>query len=167
MRSVPRASDPPRRWVVVVILLLLAGQAAAQSPASALEGVWEGTMTNRQIGQCGWSAGPEHVRIAMRLAEDGKPAGWLAPLSAVPPTGTPKDNLKIKITGDKLRIEHARIAICGTTFKRNYSARLEGPLPTVVDGKRVLVLDGLDVPCIQSGCRFGVSVSAEWTGPLP
>jgi hypothetical protein len=156
---------------LAVLLALVAGQPVppatpAPSP-EVMEGVWEGTMANTQFGKCGWAAPPERVRIVVRLGDDGEPTGWLAPLDAVPPSATPKDNLKIKIVGDKVRIEHERIAQCGETFKRKYAAKLEGRLPSMVDGKRMLVLDGLDVPCIQSGCSFGVAVSAEWKGPRP
>jgi hypothetical protein len=159
--------------VAVLLSLLLAGQApgaVAQSSASALEGVWEGTLTTVQIGKCSMNGGAEsssEVRIVLRPGSGGTIGGVLMPLTVVPPPTNPKDNLSVKIAGDKLRIEHERTALCGETFKRKYTAKLEGSLPAMVDGKRMLVLKGLDVPCIQTGCRFDLVLSAEWKGPPP
>ncbi len=163
--------------VVVVLSLLLAGQAAgqaagqpvAQSPASMLEGVWEGTLTTVQIGKCSMNGGPEsrdNHRIVLRAGDGGKLTGAIVPLTASSPEKF-KDNLTVRIDGDKVRIEHERFASCGENFKRKYTAKLEGPLPSMVDGKRMLLLKGLDVPCIQGGCRFGLALAAEWKGPPP
>ncbi len=157
--------------VAVLLSLLLAGhvgQPVPQSPAPALEGVWEGTLTTVQIGKCSMDGGEEtskDVRLVLRAGDGGAIVGALIPASS--PMMTGKDNLTVKIAGDKLRLEHERTALCGETFKRKYTAKLEGPLPAMVDGKRMLVLKGLDVPCIQTGCRFGLVLSAEWKGPPP
>jgi hypothetical protein len=69
----------------VLLSLFIVGLAAPQSPASALDGVWEGTMTNVPFGKCSWKGAPEDVRVVLRSSGDGKSGRGVLLVKPIPP----------------------------------------------------------------------------------
>ena len=66
-----------RSFLLAPCLLVAALQPAGQTPASALYGVWDGTLTSAQIGRCsinGVAGARQEVRIVSGPAID-KPHG--------------------------------------------------------------------------------------------
>ncbi len=152
-----------RSFLLAPCLLVAALQPAGQTPASALYGVWDGTLTITQAGRCstnGLAGRSEEVRVVIRPGDDdGKPQAGFTLLPAVMDID---DNLKVGLKRDRVRLELSKTAVCGAAPPRKYSVKWDGPWPTAVDGKRTLRLAGEDAPCPEGGCRFRQTLTVEW-----
>jgi hypothetical protein len=151
-----------RSFLLAPCLLVAALQPAGETPASALYGVWDGTLTTTQVGRCsinGVAERTEEVRVVIRSGDGDKPQAGLTLLPAVMDID---DNLKVGLKRDRVRLEQSKMAGCGGAAARKYSVKWDGPWPTAVDGTRTLRLAGEDAPCPEGGCRFKQTLTVAW-----
>jgi hypothetical protein len=155
-----------RSLLLAPCLLVAALQPAGQTPASALYGVWDGTLAIKQAGRCstnGVSERSEEVRVVIRPGDDGKPQAGFTLLPALVDVD---DNLKVGLKRDRVRLELSKMGVCGATPPHKYSVKWDGPWPAEADGERTLSLAGMDVPCAEGGCRFKNTLTLQWKRAL-
>ena len=149
-----------------LLALLLLGQIAAPSPESALEGIWDGPMTNDQAGAChlagDLAGGSPRVQIAIAVQGDG--------LLSIHQKDTQSDfDWTGRIVDGRVQVDIPRQSTCGDRSSRTsrYTVRLTGAMPALQGTKRRLVLRGFDEPCPAERCRFNTTMTLFWKGPLP
>jgi hypothetical protein len=150
------------------LLWVVAATAAAPSAADprAMLGVWEGTMTRIQAGRCsiaGQEKTVQSVRVIVRLDDRGQVVAAMGPLPAPGHVGY---NVTIRVDGEKIFLDQPVTAYCGQNFRRKYVVKHDVGASIEPDGRRVLRLAGMDVPCIQSGCRFQQLIEVEFKGDV-
>jgi hypothetical protein len=122
--------------------------------ARLLVGVWEGTHTQTQVGTCsaaGYKQLAREVRVVFRVDDGGKVK---AGLTFLPAAADMSDNLTVRVEQQKIFVDKHVTASCGQNFTRKYVIKLELGASIEADGTRRLQLVGMNVPCIQMGCRF-------------
>jgi endonuclease YncB( thermonuclease family) len=145
------------RLLVSAFLCALAGSAPAARKAAdqpdpkLLVGVWEGTVTKVATGQCRSADGTRDIRVVFRIDDDGKVKAGITFLPAVVDLD---DNATVRVEKQKIFVDKRMTATCGENFTRKYVVKLELGASVEADGTRKLRLAGMDVPCIQMGCRF-------------
>jgi hypothetical protein len=156
------------RVLLVAAVLLCSPSAPAAAPdPKALVGVWEGTLTRVQAGRC--SVGGQEkvvtpVRVIVRLDDKGQ---VVAGLTMLPAAVAHEGNVSIRVDKERIFLDQPVTAFCGETFKRKYVVKHEIGAAITPDGRRTLQLVGMDVPCIQSGCRFQNVFDLEFKGDPP
>lgn len=155
------------RTLLMAALLLFPARAADAPDPAALAGIWEGTLTRVQAGRCsigGQERTVTPVRVVIR--PDGK-GQVLAGLTLLPAAADREGNVAIRVDRDRLFLDQPVTALCGATFKRKYVVKHEIGAALAADGRRTLQLVGMDVPCIQSGCRFQNLFQLDFKGEAP
>ena len=128
-----------------------------------LAGVWTGVRTVRARTGCRLDreARPRRkVRLKVRIAPDGSPAGELA--FADGPGAAPPQFWRGWVDGDQLRFETTETMTCrGTRF--DYAVRPTGRMPVRRDGRRTTMrLAAEESAC---GCAYDVDYELKWTAP--
>ena len=147
--------------LVVLIWLLLAGQAAAQSPVSPLDGVWEGHRKRVPLGDCR-STGPARVTVTFWTEPDQSLRGRFTRASGAPG----EFDLTAAMKGGKVAVTAPRVADCGGNTRR-YTVTLEGTVGTDASGHRVLTLSGVDQTCPAMACSFRDEYALTWMRTAP
>ena len=156
-----------RSLLLAPCLLVAALQPAGQAPTSALVGVWEGTWTRFQAGQCsvaGQQKTVSPVRLVIRLDDKGE---VVAGLTLLPAAADSEGNVTIRADKKRIFLDQKVMAQCGENFARKYVVKHEIGASVTPDGRRMLQLVGMDVPCIQAGCRFQNLFELEFKGDPP
>lgn len=152
--------------IVAGLLTLTAAPAAAPDP-KALAGIWEGTLTRVQAGRCSVGGAEKRVspvRVVIRVDAEG---AVVAGLALLPAAAVLEGNVSIRVDKERLFFDRPVTALCGETFKRKYVVKHEIGASVTPDGQRRLQFVGMDVPCIQSGCRFQNIFELEFKGAPP
>jgi hypothetical protein len=156
-----------RALFIAALLLCSPSAPAGEADPKALVGVWEGTLTRVQAGRC-TLAGQEKlvmpVRVVIRLDEKGQ---VVASLTMLPAAIDNEGNISIRVDKERLFVDQPGMALCGETFRRKYVVKHEVGAAITPDGRRTLQFVGMDVPCIQSGCRFQNVFELEFKADPP